>query len=121
MIVIEAGEKSPYVLVDDKENKFVIKGNSFMSNPPTFYKDVLDWSNIYKVADGSELMIEITVGFYNTSTLKIMNMLLRNLITNNSGKINLTLLVEEDDEDLASTASTITFNVGMEPKIVYYS
>lgn len=121
MIVIEAGEKSPYILINATDNKFIIKGNSFMANPPTFYKEVLEWSSAHKVAEGSELVIEITVGFYNTSTLKIMNMLLRNLVSNNVGKVNLTLFVEEEDEDLISTASTITFNIGVEPKIVYYS
>ena len=29
--------------------------------------------------------------------------------------------VEEDDEDQINTASTISFNVGLEPKIIFYS
>jgi hypothetical protein len=121
MIEIQAGEKSPYILVNPEEKKLIIKGNSFMANPPTFFEKILEWGQQFKVASGSVLNIEITVGFYNTSTLKIINMLLKTLISNNSDKISLTLMVEEDDEDQINTASTITFNVGMEPKIVYYS
>lgn len=121
MIEIQAGEKSPYILVKPEENKLIIKGNSFMANPPSFYEKVLEWSHQYRAAAGSVLNIDITVGFYNTSTLKIMNMLLKTLISNNAGKVSLTLNVEEDDEDQINTASTISFNVGMEPKIVYYS
>jgi len=29
--------------------------------------------------------------------------------------------VEEEDEDQINTATTIAFNVGVEPKIVYYT
>ena len=121
MIEIQAGEKSPYILVKPEENKFIIKGNSFMANPPTFFDKILEWSHQYRAASGSMLNIEITVGFYNTSTLKIMNMMLKSLISNNPGHVNLTLLVEEDDEDQINTASTISFYVGLEPKIVFYS
>ena len=121
MIEIKEGEKSPYILVKPEENKFIMKGNSFMANPPSFFEKILEWSNQYRVGAGATLTIEITVGFYNTSTLKIMNMLLKNLVSNNSGKVNLVLFVEEDDEDQINTASTISFSVGMEPKIVYYS
>ncbi len=121
MIVIEAGEKSPYIMIDSTNNKVVIKGNSFMANPPSFYKEISEWSTVHKVQDGSKLLVEITVGFYNTSTLKIMNILLRNLVSANPGKVDMTLFVEEEDEDLLATAQTISFNIGIEPKIVYYS
>ncbi|MBK7310663.1 MAG: hypothetical protein IPI93_07685 [Sphingobacteriaceae bacterium] len=50
-----------------------------------------------------------------------MNMLLKTLCSNNEGKVNITLFVEDEDEDQINTASTITFNVGVEPKIVYYT
>ncbi|MBK7817763.1 MAG: DUF1987 family protein [Sphingobacteriaceae bacterium] len=119
MIEIAEGEKSPYVLVKPEENKMVIKGNSFMANPPSFYEKVLQWGQTFKTT--ALLNVEITVGFYNTSTLKIMNMLLKNLCSNNEGKISITLFVENEDEDQINTASTITFNVGVEPKIVYYT
>jgi hypothetical protein len=119
MIEIAEGEKSPYILVKPEENKVVIKGNSFMSNPPSFFEKVLEWSQSYKTS--ATLNVEITVGFYNTSTLKIMNMMLKSICTNNEGKVNITLFVEEEDEDQINTASTITFNVGVEPKIVYYT
>jgi len=119
MIEMAEGEKSPYVLVKPEENTLVIKGNSFMANPPSFFEQILQWSQTFKAA--APLNVEITVGFYNTSTLKIMNMLLKTLCSNNEGKVNITLFVEDEDEDQINTASTITFNVGVEPKIVYYN
>lgn len=121
MIEILEGEKSPYILVKTEENKMVVKGNSFMANPPSFYEKVMEWSRTFKVADGAMFNIEITVGFYNTSTLKIMNMLLKTICSSNEGKVNITLFVEDEDEDQINTATTITFNVGVEPKIVYYT
>lgn len=119
MIEIAEGEKSPYVLVKPEENKMIIKGNSFMANPPSFYEKIMQWSQSFK--SSVPFNVEITVGFYNTSTLKIMNMLLKTLSSNNEGKLNITLFVEEEDEDQINTASTITFNIGIQPKIVHYS
>ena len=119
MIEIAEGEKSPYVLVKPEENKMIIKGNSYMSNPPAFYENILHWGQTFKAT--TPLNVEITVGFYNTSTLKIMNMLLKTLCSNNQGNVIITLFVEDEDEDQVNTASTITFNVGVEPKIVYYT
>lgn len=119
MIEIAEGEKSPYVLVKPEENKMIIKGNSFMANPPSFFEKVLQWSQNFKSSD--TFNIEVTVGFYNTSTLKIMNMLLKTISANNPGKVNITLFVEDEDEDQINTASTITFNIGVQPKIVHYN
>lgn len=121
MIEIAEGEKSPYVLIKPEANSFVMKGNSFMASPPSFFEKIVEWAQKYQVASGAKLNVEITVGFYNTSTLKIMNMLLKTLVSNNQGKVDITLFVEEEDEDQINTASTITFNIGLEPKIVYYS
>lgn len=121
MIEILEGEKSPYILLKTEDNKLVIKGNSFMANPPAFYEKLLEWGRTFKVADGKIFNIEITIGFYNTSTLKIMNMLLKTLSSSNPDKIDITLFVEDEDEDQINTATTITFNIGIEPKIVYYS
>jgi hypothetical protein len=119
MIEIAEGEKSPYVLVKPEENKMIIKGNSFMANPPSFFEKVLQWSQDF--TSSAPFNVEITVGFYNTSTLKIMNMLLKTLSSNNPGKVNITLFVEDEDEDQINTASTITFNIGIQPKIVHYT
>jgi SiaC family regulatory phosphoprotein len=45
---IAEGEKSPYVLVNPEENTFVLKGNSFMGNPPSFFEQILQWSQKFK-------------------------------------------------------------------------
>jgi hypothetical protein len=119
MIEIAEGEKSPYVLVKPEENKMIIKGNSFMANPPSFFEKILQWSQGFK--SSGPFNVEVTVGFYNTSTLKIMNMLLKTISSNNPGKVNITLFVEDEDEDQINTASTITFNIGVQPKIVHYN
>ncbi len=119
MIEILEGEKSPYVLVNAEENKMIMKGNSFMANPSVFFEKVLEWSRSFKAT--SMFNIDITVGFYNTSTLKIMNMILKSICSSNEGKVSITMHVEEEDEDQINTATTIAFNVGVEPKIVYYT
>ncbi len=119
MIEILEGEKSPYILVNTEENKMIMKGNSFMANPSVFFEKILEWGKTFKATD--MFNIDITVGFYNTSTLKIMNMLLKSICSNNEGKVSIIMHVEEEDEDQINTATTIAFNVGVEPKIVYYT
>jgi len=114
MIVIEQGESTPYVKVDPENYSFILKGNSFITNPHQFYAPVNDWGKTYIVKDGHILHVEITMGYYSTSNIQYLNLFFKTLINNNKGKIEVTFyLDEEEEEDLEETMLSLIFNTGL--------
>lgn len=120
MILIEAKESSPYIEVNNNGTALTIKGNSFMPNPSQFYHILNTWVATYKTPEGKDLKIEVTMGYYNTSSIQIMNLLLKTLNTNSKGKIKLTFLIDKEEDDLEDTALSLAFNTGIEPTIKFY-
>lgn len=120
MISIEQGESSPYIRVDTVNLKMTIRGNSFVSNPLQLYHEVLDWGREFKVPAGKVFVIEITMGYYSTSNIQLLNLFFKNLNLNNPGQIELSFLIlEDEEEDLEETILSLVFNTGIEGKKTY--
>lgn len=116
MILIEAKENSPYILLDPAKHFMIMKGNSFMANPSQFYSSLNTWMNSYKVPENEEFRIEITMGYYNTSSIQIMNLFLKTLYSNNKGKIKLKFYIDREEEELQESANSLVFNTGISPE-----
>lgn len=120
MISIEQGESSPYIRVDTANLKMTIKGNSFVSNPHQLYNEVINWGKNYKVPVGLTFTIEITMGYYSTSNIQLLNLFFKNLNLNNPGQIDISFLIlEDEEEDLEETILSLVFNTGIEAKKTY--
>jgi preprotein translocase subunit SecA len=120
MIVINQGESSPYVLIDEANTKLVIKGNSFVSNPVNFYQKVIEWGNSYQLDESVVFTIEIIMGYYSTSNIQVFNVFFRKLKGSGSGKIKFTFfLEEEEEEDLEETMLSLVHNTGIVHEIKY--
>lgn len=122
MIIIEQGDSSPYVKIDENENTMLLRGNSFSANPKQLFAEVLDWGRDFKVADDNIFKIEVTVGYYSTSHIQLLNLFLKTLNANNPGKIEVTFIVDqEDEEDLDEVMLSLTFNTGITHLVRYSS
>lgn len=120
MITIEQGESSPYVLVDKKQHKMILIGNSFVSNPNVFYEEIVSFVETYKISGKTHFNIEITLGYFSTSNIQFFNLLFKKLNANNNSKIELYFLVDKDEEeDLEETMLSIVFNTGVMHHIKY--
>jgi hypothetical protein len=120
MISIEQGESSPLVNIDTEKNLMVLKGNSFTSNPVQFYNSVINWGKTYIVQGNAVFRIEITMGYYSTSNIQLLNLFFKSLHSNNKGKVELTFFLNtEEEEDLDETILSLTFNTGLQSKRVY--
>jgi len=117
MILIEARENSPYICLDPSQHYMIMKGNSFMANPSQFYSSLNTWLLGYRVPDGEMFRIDITMGYYNTSSIQIMNLFLKTINQNNPGTVNLKFFIDKEEEDLAESANTLVFNTGLTPTI----
>ena len=86
-----------------------------MANPSQFYSSLNKWMASYRVPDGEKFRIDITMGYYNTSSIQIMNLFLKTLNQNNPNKIALKFFIDKEEEDLAESANTLVFNTGLTP------
>lgn len=120
MILIESKENSPYILLDPSKHFMIIKGNSFMANPSQFYNSINTWMSTYKMPDTESFNIDITMGYYNTSSIQIINLFLKTLNANNPGKIQLKFYIDREEEDLQESANSLVFNTGIKPLIELY-
>lgn len=120
MILIEAKENSPYILLDPSRHFMIIKGNSFMANPSQFYSAINTWMSSYRVPDGEVFNIDVTMGYYNTSSIQIMNLFLKSINNNNKEKIKLKFFIDKEEEDLQESANSLVFNTGIIPVIELY-
>lgn len=120
MITIEQGESSPYVLVDKKQNKMILKGNSFVSNPIVFYQEILLFGKTYKIPESKTFTIEITIGYCSTSNIQFFNLFFKTFNADNASKIEVDFLVDkEEEEDLEETMLSMVFNTGVKYLVKY--
>ncbi len=109
MIIIEQGDSSPYVKIDENENTMLLRGNSFSANPKQLFAEVLDWGRDFKVTDDNIF-------------IQLLNLFLKTLNANNPGKIEVTFIVDqEDEEDLDEVMLSLTFNTGITHLVRYSS
>lgn len=118
MITIEQGDSSPYVKLNPDNYSLVIRGNSFVSNPGQFYKEVMDWGKSLHLPAGAQLKVEISMGYYSTSNIQLLNLLFKTIISNNhKNAVDVLFFVSrEDEEDLEETMLSLIFNTGIELK-----
>ena len=78
---IEPTELSPEVLLDPKENKFVISGESRPEEAREFYQPILDWLDKYyslrywkdnKFGKNTEVVFEFKFEYFNSTSAKFI-------------------------------------------------
>jgi hypothetical protein len=120
MITLEQGESSPYLLIDTTNLKMILKGNSFVSNPQQLYHDMVSWVKSFKVPATQLFSVEITMGYYSTSNIQLLNLFLKTLHLNNPGQVDLKFFIlEDEEEDLEETVLSLIFNTGIEAKRLF--
>ncbi len=119
-IIIDAKENSPYMMVDAENYNLTIKGNSYMTNPSQFYHFLSGVMNNIKVPESKMFEINITMGYYNTSSIQIINIILKTLCTANEGKVKISFFIDKEEDELLETAMSLAFNTNVKPIIEYY-
>jgi len=72
-IEIEATKSTPFVILDEIENKLHIKGQSYPENSVDFYDPIVEWIEEYIENLGSkEAVLELNMLYLNTSSSKCM-------------------------------------------------
>lgn len=72
VVIIEKQEDKPYVLMDDSDGRFILRGRSYPEDPYEFYSPFIQWVKQLPNKDISKLFVEIDVDYFNTSSFKMV-------------------------------------------------
>ena len=119
-IEIASGENSPYILMDSEKSSLTINGNSYMSGPSQFYHRLSSWAQNIKIKAGHQFQINITMGYYNTTSIQIINIVLKTICLNNPGKVTIKFMIDKEEDELTETALALVQNTKVKPSIIYF-
>ena len=121
-LAIKATEYTPYIKLDPSTNRHEIKGESYPENSIDFYKPVLDWLEKYiaKLKDKDEVVFDIEIIYFNSSTSKILMDIFDML--EDAGENGKTITINwhydaendaayESGEEFAEDMEHVTFNI----------
>ncbi len=68
ILMLEATEDSPYVLMDYQQCKVIIKGRSFMEDTLPFQEAIIDWLRTHISFSKRPLAVELELEYINSSS-----------------------------------------------------
>jgi hypothetical protein len=69
---LESTIMTPGVNLNPSESIFKIWGNSRPENPLAFYRPIFDWLTEFFSSSSSEIIFELQLNYFNTSTSKVL-------------------------------------------------
>ncbi len=117
-IVFKQTESSPFIELNHEKNSLVIKGNSFVTDPKIYYKNLINWAE--NLSTSQTIIVQITPGYYSTSNIQIFNLLFRTLASKGIENVKIIFHIEKDEEeDMEETIYSLTFNTLLKPQRNY--
>jgi len=98
----EKTKTSPYVLIDEERRYMRFEGESYLEDIFGFFKEINDWLKQYLSSDFEELTFDCEMGYFNSSTTKVLYNILRLMDEHAPGKkvVENWIVTDEDDEML---------------------
>ena len=97
----EKTKTSPYVLIDEDKRYMRFEGESYLEDIFGFFKEINDWLKQYLSSDFEELTFDCAMGYFNSSTTKVLYNMLRLMDENASGKkVVVNWIVADEDDDM---------------------
>ena len=106
-LIIEAGDKTPYINLDAKSGKLQIHGYSLPENSIEFYEPIVSWLDNYTVAPNEKTELDVRLVYLNTSSSKMFMDIFRkinHLVKLNNSEVSVVWHYEIDDEDIQEIA-----------------
>lgn len=101
-LILESTKYSPKVVLDKDMKYFEISGMSRPENVLKFYGPIIEWIKSYLQEDGSEMVLNFRMQYFNTATSKMLLNIVSELeIAKNNGRyVEILWSYEEGDEDM---------------------
>lgn len=120
-IETEATPKTPYLMLDPKSKKIVIKGRSIPENSVQFYTPILNTLDKWieeKTKD--KITVSIQLEYFNTSSSKCILDIFKKLseLYKSGTDVDITWIYEKDDEDMMEAGQDYQTIVGIPFKMV---
>ena len=77
---------TPYVIVDEEKGYMKMEGQCFHENIVLLFKEINDWLDVYLKTDFGLFTFDCNIEYLNSSTLKLLNVLLLKLDEHSSEK-----------------------------------
>jgi len=69
---LEQTDDSPFVVLDQENNRFEIFGKSLPEDVVDFYQPILDWLNIYRSEPNPKTEFSFKLIYFNTASSKLI-------------------------------------------------
>jgi hypothetical protein len=97
-----------------------ILGNCFPEDPKSFFRQILDWMEEFKVKHQGEVNLTIDLNYVNTSSIKILLELIQGVTDNFKSKAKINWIYEIEDEDMLEVGEDLEkvteFKFNFQPK-----
>ena len=96
----EKTNSTPYVLIDEEKSYMKMDGQCFHENVVLLFREINEWLDVYLKTDFGLFTFDSDIEYLNSSTLKLLNILLLKLDKHSSdkNKIIVNWITIEDDE-----------------------
>ena len=101
-LIIKGEAKTPTVEFNYDSGELVISGRSIPENSIEFYKPIIEWLELLKVSDRDNIVLDIKLEYFNTSSSKCILDVFKKLeeIRSVGKEANIRWFFEGDDEDM---------------------
>ncbi len=82
------------------DGKFAISGSTYMENPNAFYDPLFLWLTEFLKANNKKILLEISLGYVNSSSSKQILNLITLLSNSGATKVKVIWFYEFEDSDL---------------------
>ena len=99
---IDAGELTPYVLLDKEQGIFKIEGFSFPENSYSFYIEIVNWFTEYAKNPNEETTVSFGFLYVNSTSVKFIHEIIKRLggLIAEGKKASVIWYIREHDEDI---------------------
>ena len=116
----EKTNSTPYILVDEEKSYMKMEGQCFHENVVLLFKEINEWLDVYLETDFGLFTFDSDIEYLNSSTLKLLNILLLKLDEHSSDENKIIvnwITIENDDmmiecgEDFQEDMENLEFNM----------
>lgn len=120
-LIIESTEDTPKVVLNPKDNNFVLSERSLPENAIDFYKPIFDWLIKYKSKPNSETPFTFKLDYFNTASAKQITkilLLLEDLAKQNEVKVS--WFYQKEDLDMKSSGARFAKLIKVNINLIEY-
>jgi len=111
---------TPYVLLDPETGICEISGKSYPEDIYEFYTQIVDWFEDYSLNGKKDLVINMRLRYFNSSSQKIYNVIFEKLSDDVTFKTTVNWYYDEEDEEILENGKIFEGLTGLKFNYIPY-